>query len=107
MLALGTILPWGAVGGGHDIGVTQAPGQVAIAAAVAAVALAIMPRIALALLAIALRVFGILLPTGALAALHLASASFLRERGADVLVATYDERMACAATGIGLGLYAA
>ena len=66
LLALGAVLPWGAVGGGHDIGVTQAPGQVAIAAAVAAVALAIMPRIALALLAIALLVFGVLLPTGVL-----------------------------------------
>ncbi len=46
-------------------------------------------------------------PTRTLDALHLASASFLQERGADVLVATYDERMACAASGIGLGLYAA
>jgi hypothetical protein len=66
VLVLGTILPWGAVGGGHDIGVTQPPGQVAIAAAVAAVALAIIPRLALALLTIALLVLGILLPTGVL-----------------------------------------
>ena len=46
-------------------------------------------------------------PARTLDALHLASASFLRERGAEVLVATYDERMARAAEGIGLALYAA
>ena len=39
-------------------------------------------------------------------ALHLASASYLRERGADVRVATYDERMAETAEEIGLRLYA-
>ena len=44
-------------------------------------------------------------PTRTLDALHLASASYLRERGADVRVATYDERMAGAAEGIGLRLY--
>ncbi len=44
-------------------------------------------------------------PTRTLDALHLASASYLRERGADVRVATYDERMADAAEGIGLRLY--
>ena len=45
-------------------------------------------------------------PTRTLDTLHLASASFLRERGADVRVATYDEQMARAAEGIGLGLFA-
>ncbi len=45
------------------------------------------------------------MPTRTLDALHLASASYLRERGADVQVATYDERMAGAAEGIGLRLY--
>ncbi len=45
------------------------------------------------------------MPTRTLDALHLASASYLRERGADVRVATYDERMAEAAEGIGLRLY--
>ena len=45
------------------------------------------------------------MPTRTLDALHLASASYLRERGADVRVATYDERMADAAEGIGLRLY--
>ncbi len=44
-------------------------------------------------------------PTRTLDALHLASASYLRERGADVRVATYDERLAEAAEGIGLRLY--
>lgn len=44
--------------------------------------------------------------TRTLDALHLSSASFLRERGGDVKVATYDERFARAAEGIGLGLYA-
>ncbi len=44
-------------------------------------------------------------PTRTLDALHLASASYLRERGADVRVATYDDRMAGAAEGIGLRLY--
>ena len=45
------------------------------------------------------------MPTRTPDALHLASASYLRERGADVRVATYDERMAGAAEGIGLRLY--
>ena len=45
------------------------------------------------------------MPTRTLDALHLASASYLRERGADVRVATYDERMAAAAEEIGLRLY--
>jgi len=45
------------------------------------------------------------MPTRRLDALHLASASYLRERGADVQVATYDERLAGAAEGIGLRLY--
>ena len=45
------------------------------------------------------------MPTGTLDALHLASASYLRERGADVRVATYDGWMAGAADGIGLRLY--
>jgi len=45
------------------------------------------------------------MPTRTLDALHLASASYLRERGADVRVATYDERMAAAAKEIGLRLY--
>jgi uncharacterized protein len=35
-------------------------------------------------------------------ALHLASASFLRERGHDVRVASYDERLIVAAESIGL-----
>lgn len=66
LLALGTILPWGVVGGGHDIGVTETPGQVAIVAAAAAVALAVFPRVALGTLTVALLAFGILLPTGVL-----------------------------------------
>ena len=45
------------------------------------------------------------MPTRTLDALHLASASYLRERGADVRVATYDERMAEASEGIGLRPY--
>ena len=45
------------------------------------------------------------MPSRTLDALHLASASYLRERGADVWVATYDERLAGAAEGIGLRLY--
>lgn len=45
------------------------------------------------------------MPTRTLDALHLAWASYLRERGADVRVATYDEGMAGAAEGIGLRLY--
>ena len=53
----------------------------------------------------ALQPFPFPMPTRTLDALHLASASYLRERGADVRVATYDERMAGAAEGIGLRLY--
>ena len=45
------------------------------------------------------------MPTRTLDTLHLASASYLRERGADVRVATYDEGLAEAAEGIGLRLY--
>ena len=45
------------------------------------------------------------MPTRTLDALHLASASYLRERSADVRVATYDEGLAEAAEGIGLRLY--
>ncbi len=44
-------------------------------------------------------------PTRTLDAMHLASASYLRERGGEVSVATYDDRMAHAAAGIGLDLY--
>jgi len=43
-------------------------------------------------------------PTRTLDALHLASASWLRERGADVRVATYDRRLAGGAKAIGLEL---
>jgi len=42
------------------------------------------------------------LPTRTLAALHLATASWLRERGAEVRVATYDRRLAGGARAIGL-----
>jgi hypothetical protein len=45
------------------------------------------------------------MPTRTLDAIHLTSASYLRERGAEVRVATYDARMAESAEGIGLGLY--
>jgi len=38
-------------------------------------------------------------------ALHLASLSFLRERGRDVTLATYDERMREAAGRMGIDLY--
>lgn len=41
-------------------------------------------------------------PTRTLDALHLASASWLRERGGDVRVATYDRRLAAACRAIGL-----
>lgn len=41
-------------------------------------------------------------PTRTLDALHLASASWLRERGAEVRVATYDRRLADGARAIGL-----
>lgn len=43
-------------------------------------------------------------PTRTLDALHLASASWLRERGAEVRVATYDRRLAGGAKAIGLDL---
>jgi hypothetical protein len=46
-------------------------------------------------------------PVRTLDALHLASADFLRSRGAEIEIATYDLRMAEAATAIGLPLYAA
>ncbi len=39
-------------------------------------------------------------------ALHLASIAFLRERGHDVLLATYDTRMHDAAVGMGVALFA-
>jgi predicted nucleic acid-binding protein len=41
-------------------------------------------------------------PTRTLDALHLASASWLRERGGEVRVATYDRRLAGAAQAMGL-----
>jgi predicted nucleic acid-binding protein len=41
-------------------------------------------------------------PTRTLDALHLASASWLRERGAAVRLATYDGRLAAASRAIGL-----
>jgi len=41
-------------------------------------------------------------PTRTLDALHLASASWLRERGGEVQVATYDRRLARGAKAIGL-----
>ncbi|MFW6085306.1 MAG: PIN domain-containing protein [Gemmatimonadota bacterium] len=37
--------------------------------------------------------------------LHLASAAYLRQNGASIAVATYDERMREAANGMGLNLY--
>jgi predicted nucleic acid-binding protein len=45
-------------------------------------------------------------PTRTLDALHLASASWLRERGGEVRVATYDRRLAAGAEAIGLGVMA-
>lgn len=44
-------------------------------------------------------------PVRTLDALHLASAGFLRERGHEAPVATYDERLAEGARGIGLSLF--
>ncbi len=41
-------------------------------------------------------------PVRTLDALHLASLSFLRERGRDVSLATYDERMAATASLMGI-----
>lgn len=46
------------------------------------------------------------LPVRTLDALHLASVTFLRERGKDVAVATYGERMAEACRAMGLRLAA-
>ena len=43
-------------------------------------------------------------PTRTLDALHLASASWLRERGGEVRLATYDRRQATAAEAMGLEL---
>lgn len=43
-------------------------------------------------------------PVRTLDALHLASVTFLRERGKDVAVATYDQRMAEACRAMGLDL---
>lgn len=45
------------------------------------------------------------MPVRTLDALHLASVSFLRERGVDTPLATYDGRQAEAARGMGLTLY--
>ena len=44
-------------------------------------------------------------PVRTLDALHLASAMFLRERGHDLTIATFDARMATAAMSMGLGLF--
>ena len=52
----------------------------------------------------ALEPFPVTVPT--LDALHLASIAFLRERGHDVLLATYDTRMHDAAVGMGVELFA-
>lgn len=46
-------------------------------------------------------------PVRTLDALHLASIAFLRERGKDVRLTTYDARMAAAAEAMGLPLYEA
>jgi predicted nucleic acid-binding protein len=43
-------------------------------------------------------------PVRTLDAVHLASMSFLRERGRDIELATYDERMAAAARAMGIPL---
>jgi predicted nucleic acid-binding protein len=45
-------------------------------------------------------------PVRTLDALHLAAISFLREHGREVALATYDARMARAAAGMGIPLYA-
>jgi predicted nucleic acid-binding protein len=44
-------------------------------------------------------------PVRTLDALHLASAAYLREHGADVSLATYDGRMREAGVGMGFSLY--
>jgi predicted nucleic acid-binding protein len=41
-------------------------------------------------------------PVRTLDALHLSSIAFLRERGREVALATYDERMAACATALGI-----
>lgn len=43
-------------------------------------------------------------PVRTLDALHLASVAFLRERGKEIRLATYDERMAEVATAMGIDL---
>lgn len=45
-------------------------------------------------------------PVRTLDAIHLASVAFLRERGRDVTLATYDRRMAEAASAMGIPLLA-
>ncbi len=44
-------------------------------------------------------------PVRTLDALHLASAMFLRERGHDIAIATYDARMSEAAVAMGLDVF--
>jgi predicted nucleic acid-binding protein len=44
-------------------------------------------------------------PVRTLDALHLASADFLRQQGATVRVASYDQRLLAAARAMGLGTY--
>ncbi len=44
-------------------------------------------------------------PVRTLDALHLASADFLRQQGASVQVASYDQRLLAAARAMGLGIY--
>ena len=44
-------------------------------------------------------------PMRTLDALHLASAAYLRERGVDLAVATYDQRMTRAVAAMGIELY--
>ena len=44
-------------------------------------------------------------PVRTLDAMHLATVAFLRERGHDVELATYDERMASVADAMGIGRY--
>ena len=45
-------------------------------------------------------------PVATLDALHLASAEFLRERGQDVALASFDTRLVRAARALGIGIYA-
>lgn len=56
-----------------------------------------------AVLARALETFPV--PLRTLDALHLASILFLIDRGQDVTLATYDRRMAAAATALGISLF--